>query len=217
MRTILFVMLFVFVSSQIIMVQPSIAQTMPGNYTLQGMNQTVSGNDTQQGMNQTISGGNAGQAAPFGNYTEMYGMNSNGNMTGGYTMHHFGNMTGGFGMHNPCMSFGGYGGYAMHHNHYGQFGNMTGGYMNGGYMMHHFGNMTGNYGMNPNGNMTASSMPQSVQSPEQQISSGVAPTNVSCPSGYGLVLNSFDSRPACISSSDISQFVARGWGHLSSP
>ena len=211
MRFILFVMMFVFVSSQIILVQRSIAQTMPENYT-------------QQGMNQTISGGGAGQVAPFGNYTEMYGMNPNGNMTGGYMnggymMHHFGNMTGGymtggFGMHNPCMQFGGYGSYAMHHNHHGQFGNMTGGYMNGGYMMHHFGNMTGNYGMNSNGNMTANSMPQSVQSPEQQISSGVSPNNVNCPSGYSLVLNSFDSRPACISSSDISKFIARGWGHL---
>ncbi|MFZ1077446.1 MAG: hypothetical protein WAN47_08485 [Nitrosotalea sp.] len=212
-------------SSQVIMVQPSIAQTLPENYT-------------QQGVNQAISGGNAGQVAPFGNYTGMYGMNSNGNMTGGYMMHHFGNMTGGYMNGGYLMHpFGNMTvGYLMHHfgnmtvgymiRHFGNMtgnygmnsnGNMTGGYMNGGYMMHHFGNMTGNYGTNSNGNVTASSVPQSAKSPEQQIISGVAPTNVSCPSGYGLVLNSFDSRPACISSSDISKFVARGWGHLISP
>jgi hypothetical protein len=276
MRLVLFVMLFVFMSSQVVMVQPSIAQTMPGN-------------NTQQSTNQTISGNDAGQVAPFGNYTEGYGMNHFGNMTGGYMMHnwnmtggygmnHFGNMTGGFGMHNPCMQFGGYGNYAMHRHHYGQFGNMTGGYMmhpygnmtggymmhnwnmtggygmnhfgnmtggfgmhnpcmqfggygnyamhrhhygqfgnmTGGYMMHPYGNMTGGYGMYSNGNVTNyMKVVPPTPSPEQQIKLGIPPNAVSCPSGYSLVINSFDSRPACISSSDITKFIARGWGHIS--
>jgi hypothetical protein len=208
MRLVLFVMLFVFMSSQVVMVQPSIAQTVPGN-------------NTQQSTNQTISGNDAGQVAPFGNYTEGYGMNHFGNMTGGYMMHnwnmtggygmnHFGNMTGGFGMHNPCMQFGGYGNYAMHRHHYGQFGNMT-----GGYMMHNW-NMTGGYGMYSNGNVTNyMKVVPPTPSPEQQIKLGIPPNAVSCPSGYSLVINSFDSRPACISSSDITKFIARGWGHIS--
>jgi len=148
-------MLFVFVSSQVIMIQPSVAQT-------------VSGNDTQQGANQTISGNDAGQVAPFGNYTEGYGMN------------HFGNVT-------------------------------------NGYMMHRFGNMTGGYGMSSNGNVTNyMKVIPPTPSPEQQVKLGIPPNAVSCPSGYGLVINSFDSRPACISSSDITKFIARGWGHISS-
>ncbi|MGB6463316.1 MAG: hypothetical protein WBF38_03715 [Nitrosotalea sp.] len=189
MRLVLFVMLFVFVASQVIVVQPSIAQIVPGN-------------DTQQGMNQTISGDSAGQVSPFGNYTERYEMNSNGNMTNGYMMHNW-NMTNGYMMHH----FGNMtSGYMMNH-----FGNMT-----GGYMMHNFGNMTGNYGMN-SGNMANQMMAiQPTPSPEQQIKLGIPPNSVSCTSGYSLVINSFDSRPACISSNDTAKFIARGWGHLSS-
>lgn len=84
-------------------------------------------------------------------------------------------------------------------------------------MMRPFGNMTGGYGMSSNGNVTNyMKVIPPTPSPEQQVKLGIPPNAVSCPSGYGLVINSFDSRPACISSSDITKFIARGWGHISS-
>ena len=50
-----------------------------------------------------------------------------------------------------------------------------------------------------------------VQSPQKQVSSGIAPADVKCPSGYQLVLNKFDSRPACVSPDIMAKLVARGW------
>lgn len=50
-----------------------------------------------------------------------------------------------------------------------------------------------------------------VPSPEKQVSSGVAPSAVKCQSGYQLVLNKFDSRPACVSPQVMAKLVARGW------
>lgn len=50
-----------------------------------------------------------------------------------------------------------------------------------------------------------------VKSPEKQVSSGTAPADVKCPSGYQLVLNKFDSRPACVSPDVMAKLVARGW------
>ena len=52
-----------------------------------------------------------------------------------------------------------------------------------------------------------------ILSPRAQVASGVAPTDVKCAQGFSLVLNAFDSRPACIKSEDVASFVARGWGH----
>lgn len=50
-----------------------------------------------------------------------------------------------------------------------------------------------------------------VPSPEKQVSSGTAPADVKCPSGYQLLLNKFDSRPACVSPEVMAKLVARGW------
>ena len=51
-----------------------------------------------------------------------------------------------------------------------------------------------------------------ILSPRAQVASGIAPTDVKCDQGFSLVLNSFNSRPACIKSEDVANFVARGWG-----
>lgn len=50
-----------------------------------------------------------------------------------------------------------------------------------------------------------------VPPPAKQVSSGTAPADVKCPSGYQLVLNKFDSRPACVSPDVMAKLVARGW------
>jgi len=55
-----------------------------------------------------------------------------------------------------------------------------------------------------------------IPSPEKQVSSGVAPSAVKCQSGYQLVLNKFDSRPACVSPEVMAKLVARGWASASS-
>lgn len=53
--------------------------------------------------------------------------------------------------------------------------------------------------------------PAPVLSPLKQISSGIAPSDVKCPSGYQLALNKFDSRPACVTADGMAKLVARGW------
>ena len=63
-------------------------------------------------------------------------------------------------------------------------------------------------------NKTSTTIPPpapTIPSPEKQVSSGTAPTDVKCPSGYQLVLNKFDSRPACVSPDVMAKLVARGW------
>ena len=50
-----------------------------------------------------------------------------------------------------------------------------------------------------------------VQAPEKQVSSGISPADVKCASGYQLVLNKFDSRPACVTSDVAAKLVTRGW------
>lgn len=104
---------------------------------------------------------------------------------------------------------------AMHHH-----GNMTG-YMTNGAMpgnmtmgthMHHHGNMTGNMA---NSTMTTGAMPMTstLPSPHAQITAGAQPANVKCMSGFSLVINNENSRPACVTQSTMSLLVARGWGH----
>ena len=54
-----------------------------------------------------------------------------------------------------------------------------------------------------------------IESPTKQVSSGTAPADVKCPSGYQLALNKFDSRPACVSADVMAKLVARGWASQS--
>ncbi len=56
--------------------------------------------------------------------------------------------------------------------------------------------------------------PPKILSPRAQMASGIEPSHVKCEQGYGLILNLFDSRPACIKSDDITKFLSRGWGHI---
>lgn len=53
--------------------------------------------------------------------------------------------------------------------------------------------------------------PPAVPSPAKQVSSGTAPADVKCQSGYQLVLNKFDSRPACVTPDVMAKLIARGW------
>lgn len=53
-------------------------------------------------------------------------------------------------------------------------------------------------------------MPQ-VPSPAKQVASGTAPADVKCQSGLQLVLNKYDSRPACVTADVMAKLVARGW------
>ncbi len=50
-----------------------------------------------------------------------------------------------------------------------------------------------------------------VLPPLKQMASGIAPSHVQCKLGYQLVLNKFDSRPACVSAEVLAKLVARGW------
>jgi hypothetical protein len=62
-------------------------------------------------------------------------------------------------------------------------------------------------------NMTSTPVTPVVQSPRAQVAAGTLPANVKCISGYGLILNNFDSRPACVSQNTMSILESRGWGH----
>lgn len=63
------------------------------------------------------------------------------------------------------------------------------------------------------GNVTATSgtPATTVESPAKQVASGTTPADVKCPSGYQLVLNKYDQRPACVTSDVLAKLVARGW------
>lgn len=114
--------------------------------------------------------------------------------------------------------------------HHGNMtGNMTNGAMPGNMTMgsYHHGNMTGNManGTMPskmtNGTMTTStmsSMPMTstLPSPNAQVTAGTPSTSVKCMSGFSLVINNENSRPACVTQSTMSLLVARGWGHAAS-
>jgi len=68
--------------------------------------------------------------------------------------------------------------------------------------------------MNGTGSMNVTSTvppPAPVQSPEKQVSSGTAPADVKCSSGFQLVLNKFDSRPACVTPDVMAKLISRGW------
>jgi len=74
------------------------------------------------------------------------------------------------------------------------------------------GTMTGKM---TNGTMTTSTMPMASTppSPNAQITAGAQPANVKCMSGYYLVINNANSRPACVTQNTMSILEARGWGH----
>jgi hypothetical protein len=61
-----------------------------------------------------------------------------------------------------------------------------------------------NNGMNTNAS--------GIMSPRKQIAQGISPGKVQCKSGYQLILNKFDSRPACVSPAVLNILTSRGWG-----
>lgn len=74
--------------------------------------------------------------------------------------------------------------------------------------------MNGNMSTSNNTNKTPTPPPPpKLLSPVAQVKSGIAPSQVKCGDGYSLILNLFNSRPACIKSADITNFISRGWGH----
>lgn len=62
-------------------------------------------------------------------------------------------------------------------------------------------------------NSGSMSMASKLPSPEAQVVAGAQPANVKCPSGFYLVINNSDSRPACVTQNTVSVLEARGWGH----
>ena len=69
-----------------------------------------------------------------------------------------------------------------------------------------------------NGTMTTGSMgtmpmTSTLPSPNAQVTAGAQPANVKCMSGYYLVINNSNSRPACVTQGTMSVLEARGWGH----
>ncbi len=55
-----------------------------------------------------------------------------------------------------------------------------------------------------------------IMMPREQVASGTQPKDVKCGSGLDLVINQFNSRPACVKADIASLLVARGWGMLAS-
>ena len=73
------------------------------------------------------------------------------------------------------------------------------------------GTMTGKM---TNGTMTSTMpMASTLPSPNAQITAGAQPANVKCMSGYYLVINNANSRPACVTQGTMSVLEQRGWGH----
>src|SRR5579885_1962240 len=62
-------------------------------------------------------------------------------------------------------------------------------------------------------NMTGNTVPPPapIVPPAKQVSSGVQPADVKCPSGFQLALNKFNQRPACVTPDVLAKLVARGW------
>lgn len=63
-------------------------------------------------------------------------------------------------------------------------------------------------------NMTATTSAPTMMMPREQIASGTQPKDVKCESGFELVINQFNPRPACVKSNIASLLVERGWGML---
>ena len=61
-------------------------------------------------------------------------------------------------------------------------------------------------------NMTMTS--PNIMMPKEQVASGISPKDVKCESGLELIINQFNSRPACVKSDIASMLVERGWGML---
>ncbi len=62
-------------------------------------------------------------------------------------------------------------------------------------------------------NMTITTTPK-IRTPKEQVASGTQPKDVKCKSGFELIINQFNSRPACVKSDIASLLVTRGWGML---
>ncbi|NHI04515.1 hypothetical protein DYY67_2316 [Candidatus Nitrosotalea sp. TS] len=74
-------------------------------------------------------------------------------------------------------------------------------------------NSTMRNGTMTTGSMNSGSMASKLPSPGAQVAAGAQPTNVKCPSGFYLVINNSNSRPACVTQNTMSVLEARGWGH----
>jgi hypothetical protein len=102
-------------------------------------------------------------------------------------------------------------------------GTMMQGNMTMGTPMHQNGTMTGSMangtmtGNMANGamasNMNSMPMASALPSPNAQVAAGTQPANVKCMSGFYLVINNANSRPACVTQSTASLLEERGWGH----
>jgi uncharacterized protein (UPF0333 family) len=79
---------------------------------------------------------------------------------------------------------------------------------------------TTNMTMSINGTMTHTSTNTTmtttpkIMMPKEQVASGTQPKDVKCQSGFELIINQFNSRPACVKSDVASLLVERGWGML---
>ncbi len=59
-------------------------------------------------------------------------------------------------------------------------------------------------------NKDTASMKQ--MSPRAQIKSGIAPNEISCKTGFELILKSSDDSPACVKLASVDKLIVRGWG-----
>ncbi len=53
-----------------------------------------------------------------------------------------------------------------------------------------------------------------LMSPRAQIKSGIASNEISCKTGFELILKSSDGSPACVKESTAGKLIERGWGKL---
>jgi len=51
-------------------------------------------------------------------------------------------------------------------------------------------------------------------SPRAQIKSGIALNEISCKTGFELILKSSDNSPACVKELHVEKLIQRGWGKL---
>ncbi len=61
-------------------------------------------------------------------------------------------------------------------------------------------------------NKNTASMKQ--MSPRAQIKLGIATNEISCKTGFELILKSSDDSPACVKLSSVDKLIERGWGKL---
>lgn len=60
---------------------------------------------------------------------------------------------------------------------------------------------------------TTKTKPKAMK-PKEQVASGKKPKDVTCESGFQLLISKFNPRPACVKSDVASMLVERGWGTM---